>query len=131
MSLPQDFWKQLPERTDAELYDMLTHPDDYQPEAIEAAKDELRKRNLAPERAAQLEGIAQSQKAVEDTNANQPLGWPVRILILMGCSGIFGVPWAVFYESNGYKRKASQCWVLTGISVAFWWGLALLMYLGR
>ncbi len=131
MSLPQDFWKQLPDRTDAQLYDMLAHADDYQSEAIEAAKDELRQRNLAPERAAQLEAVAQSEKAVEDTKTNQPLGWLMRILIFIGCSGILGAPWALFYERRGYKRKAVQCWVTMVISLVFWWGFALLTYLWR
>ena len=84
MPLPQAFWKELPGRSDGQLYDMLAHPDDYQPEALEAAQEELRKRNLAPERAQQFEAAAQSQKAVEDTKAIQPLGWPMRILIFMG-----------------------------------------------
>ena len=43
MSLPRAFWEQLPLKTDAELYDMLAHQDDYQPEALTAAKEELRK----------------------------------------------------------------------------------------
>lgn len=129
MSLPQDFWEQLPERTDEELYGMLAHPDDYRPEALEAAKEELRKRNLAPVRTAQLEAVAQSQKTVEDTKANQPLGWPMRILVFMVSFGILGVILALFYESKGYKRKASQCWITMGISIVFWLGLTLLMYL--
>jgi len=131
MPLPQAFWKELPGRSDGQLYDMLAHPDDYQPEALEAAQEELRKRNLAPERAQQFEAAAQSQKAVEDTKAIQPLGWPMRILIFMGCSGILGAPWALFYESKGYTRKASQCWTIMVISIVFWWGLALLKYLGQ
>ena len=43
MTLPKDFWEQLSLKTDSELYDMLSHQEDYLPEALAAAKDELSK----------------------------------------------------------------------------------------
>jgi hypothetical protein len=55
MSLPNDFWERLPLKTDAELYDMLAHQEGYLPEALAAAKDELSKRKLPPERVSQFE----------------------------------------------------------------------------
>jgi phosphotransferase system glucose/maltose/N-acetylglucosamine-specific IIC component len=119
MSLPNDFGEQLPLKTDAELYDMLAHQDDYLPEALAAAKDELSKRNLAPERVAQIEATVQSQKAAAETKAQERLGWPMRIFLFIFFAGIFGAVLAVYYDSKGYKRKASDCWITLGVSLAF------------
>ena len=55
-SLPPDFEQQLHERTDAELSDMLDHPGDYVPGAIEAVKNELHRRR--PETTTSLENGA-------------------------------------------------------------------------
>jgi hypothetical protein len=54
MSIPDEFYNQLPQRTDEQLYDMLAQSADYLPEALEAARRELRKRRLPPERATQI-----------------------------------------------------------------------------
>ena len=118
MSLPKDFWEQLPLKTDAELYDLLAHQNDYLPQAVAAAKSELSKRNLAPERTAQLEAAVQSEHAAAETKAQERLGWPLRLLIFMFCAGMLGALLAVYYESKGYKRKASDCWITLGISAA-------------
>jgi hypothetical protein len=39
MSLPKAFFELLARKTEEELYEMLTRPNDYQPEAIEAARE--------------------------------------------------------------------------------------------
>src|SRR4051794_27598290 len=59
MTLPKDFWEQLHKKTDADLYDMPAHENDYLPEALAGARGELRKRNLTPESSTQPEGVAQ------------------------------------------------------------------------
>ena len=46
MPLPKQFLEQLPHETDVGLYLMLGNPDDYTPEALEAAKAELGRRGL-------------------------------------------------------------------------------------
>lgn len=131
MSLPKDFFVQLPLKTDGELYDMLAHQDDYLPEALEAAKDELAKRNLAPERVAQLEATVQSQKVAEETKAQERLGWPMRIFIFIFCAGLFGALLAVYYDSKGYKKKASDCWITLGVSAAIHIVAGVLLYSER
>jgi hypothetical protein len=118
MSLPKEFWEQLPEKTDGELYDMLAHQADYLPEALDATRDELRKRNLSPERVAQLETTAQTHKAAEATKASERLSWPMLILIFFLCAGTAGAVLAVYYDSKGYKQKASDCWTTMAISLA-------------
>ena len=131
MSLPQDFWDQLPSKSDAELYDMLAHEQDYLPEVVAAARQEIGKRNLAPERLAQLDAAVQSQTVAEAAKAEERLGWPMRILIFFLCAGIAGAILAVYYDSKGYKRKARDCWVTLGVSVAVHVVLGVLVYSGR
>ena len=128
MSLPQDFWEQLPLKTDAELYEMLAHQTDYLPEALAAAKDELSKRNLAPEKVAQLEATVQSRDATAEAKAQERLGWPMRILFFFFCAGLVGALCAVYYDQKGYKRKASDCWVTLGVSATVHLAFFLISY---
>ena len=120
MTLPKSFWEQLSLKTDAELCDILAHQEDYLPEALAAAKDELSKRNVAPERVAQLEAGVQSQQAAADAKAQERLDWPTRIFIFLFCAGLLGLVLAVYYDGKGYKRKASDCWVTLAVSLAFY-----------
>ena len=116
MSLPREFWEELPQKTDAELYDILSHEEDYLPEALMAAKEELNKRNVAPERIAELETRAESQKKEENAKAEQRLSLPLRVLIFLFCGGIFGALLAFYYSNHGYTKKANDCWVTVGAS---------------
>lgn len=117
MPLPKEFLEQLPLKTDAELYDLLAHQDDYLPEAVAAAKDELTKRSLAPEKVAQLEATIKSQDAAAETRAQERLSWSTRILIFIFCAGLGGALLAVYYDSKGYKQKAADCWITLGVSI--------------
>ena len=58
MALPREFWEQLPRKTDVELYNMLLQHGDYLPEALAAAEEELRKRNLTPEKVQEIAAAA-------------------------------------------------------------------------
>ncbi len=129
MPLPKDFGEQLPLKTDAELYDILVHEEDYLPEAVAAAKEELSRRNLAPAQVAQLEAIVQSESAAAETKAKQRLGWPLRIFVFFFCAGIFGALLAVYYDKEGYKKKASDCWVTLGVSAAIHITVGFLLWL--
>ena len=128
MTLPKDFWGQLPLKTDGELYDMLAHADDYLPEALAAAKDELSKRNLAPAKIVQLEEEIQSEKVAAEAKAEERLGWPTRIFIFLFCAGLFGALLAVYYDNKGFKKKAADCWITLALSIAFHVVLGLVLY---
>ena len=118
MSLPKDFWEQLPLKSDAELYDVLAHQEDYLPETVAATREEMLRRKLAPERVVQLEAAVQSQSAEAEAKAQERMGWPMRVLVFLFCAGIAGVLLAVYYSNQGYKKKASDCWMTLGLSVA-------------
>ena len=122
MSLPPEFWENLSKKTETELYDML---------ALERAREELRKRNLSPDQATRLESVPQSQKAMEETRAGEPLSWPLRILIFVLCCGISGAVFAVYYDSKGFKRKAKDCWITLGASLAVHFLVTLIYSMGR
>ena len=131
MALPKDFWSRLPLREDHELYGMLAQPDDYLPEALAAAREELAKRKLAPERVAQLDARLESQKAVAQAHAQERLGWPMRILIFLFCAGLIGILLAAYYDSKGYKQKARDCWVTLGVVMLAHLFLGGLLYVMR
>ncbi len=116
-SLPRDFWEQLQSRSDQDLYEMLANEADYLPEAIAAAREELRKRNLTLEQVTQLQAVAQLEQASQKAKADEHLGWPMRILIFFLCAGLLGAVLAVYYESKGYKTKAKEAWITLGVSV--------------
>ena len=64
MALPEEFWEELPHRTDLELYEMLVQDDVYLPEAVAAGRQELRRRGkLTPEGMAELEAAAAQARA--------------------------------------------------------------------
>ena len=134
MPLPQEFWKELPERTDEQLYDMLANSGDYVSEALEAVREELRKRNLPPERAAQLEATIQQKHAGEQQKADESLSWILRIVMFLlsatMCIGALGLALLPsYYESKGYTKKARQCWTWFGWGLGIWLTLAVVCFL--
>ncbi len=125
--LPTGFLEELPTETDAELYDILAHQEDYLPAALAAAKAELRKRNLTPERVAQLETSIRSRLATEDAKARERLSSSMRILIFI-FAGLPGILLAGYYTTNGYKRKAVDSWITLGCATIFQLVLGVLIY---
>lgn len=107
---------------------MLAQADDYLPEALAAAREELGRRNLAPEKVTDaIESIKQARRACEASRNTEPLAWPLRISILM-LGGTVGIPAALYYSINGgYKRKfrESLIWIL--YAIVFWLGIGMLI----
>ena len=114
MPLPTEFWHKLTQRSDKELYEMVTHAQDYLPEALEAIKGELNRRGLSHEQTAELEAVAQAQIIREEDKAREPLGWIVRILMLLM---VWPLIFVFYYGLTGQKRKAKECviWVCYGL----------------
>lgn len=111
MPLPKEFWEALPLKSDTELYEMLAHEDDYRPEALDAARAELARRKLAPERVAQLEAVTGARTAENLRKAEEPLSWPLRIMVFLVCAGLPGMFMALYYDSKGARRKSRECWI--------------------
>lgn len=113
--LPSQFWEELPQKSDIELYEMLAQKDDYLPEAVAAAGDELRRRNLDIPKAAQIQSIVESQILNREKKAHERLSWPTRLLIAVGVAMALGIlPFFIvvgYYHMQGYKQKAKDCWI--------------------
>ena len=127
MSLPPDFHKQLLEKTDSELYEILAHREDYLPEAFDAAKQEFASRNLPADKVVQLQAALEAQKVQEDKKAEIGLPWYAKALIFVGLLPF--VWFAVYYEYQGYKNKTRQCWAWAAYSFIFWFIIGLLQAL--
>lgn len=128
MLLPHGFEKTLTEKTDEQLYDMLAHEVDYMPEALEAARMEIQRRNLGPTLVAQLESGTQSNLAQELQAAQRPLSWFVKLMLVLFGFTLFQILVASLvaqaYRSKGYLRKYKECWTWTWYGLGFWvvWG---------
>ncbi len=105
--------REFAEASDEELYDVLAHPESYVPEALEAARDVLRSRNLIPATAAALEAASSERKVAENASAvvraALPLQWWLRVLMFLLS---FGLPQLILAEvylrPRGYERKAKE-----------------------
>lgn len=120
MQLPTDFEKKLTLKTDEQLYDMLAHEEDYLPEALAAARAELQRRELDPARVTQLGRQTEAKLDEESRIANEPLSWPVRILMALLAFGIPQFVAAKAYEVSGYQRKHRECWAWMRYGMGFW-----------
>jgi hypothetical protein len=115
MWMSREFRTDLAEKTDGQLYEVLAHAEDYLPEALEAARTEVHRRHLAPERGAQLQALARATVAEEAQRAEAPLGWIFRILFLL--APFLAVFCAASYLSRGYHAREDQCWRWVGYGV--------------
>jgi len=71
MPPPPEFFRRLPETSDEDLFEMLTLPEQYQPEALQAAREELRKRNVPPERIAELDAQGEKHRVEVERNTRE------------------------------------------------------------
>ena len=71
MQPPPEFFKRLPEMPDEHLFEMLTLPEQYQPEALQAARTELQRRNVPNERIAQLDAQGERLRVERETRAKE------------------------------------------------------------
>jgi len=116
------------ERTDAELIKIVTGPtDDYQPEALEAARLEYAHRNLTEAQVAVAEQEILHTQAVDEAKANTPLGTIFKILAFI-FPGILLLMLSGLFRADGYERKAREMvrWTLYGL--AFYVGLVVLIF---
>lgn len=103
------FAESMATRTDAELVEIVTgDPDDWQPDAVAAAKEEIAKRGISGERREELE----SRVGREVAAAQRPLSRSMRLLVI-ACGG-FCLPGIAIvylytqYEKAGETRKARE-----------------------
>jgi hypothetical protein len=117
---PKEFFEKLPSRTNEELFDILAHPENYLPAAIEAANEEISRRGIEPEkrRAGAAEILSQEEAAKSD-KLKQSLPLWARILTVIFCPLLLAVILWGSYRSNGFKRKAREIWMFYFIGVGW------------
>ena len=109
----------MSERSDAELLLIVSEQrDDYQPEALKAAEEELLKRNLSTEQVLEAEEVNQEKKRIAGLRDNEPLEVYWKILTAL-FPGIFQLVLAGGFRREGYSRKAKDLkrWTLFGFGL--------------
>ena len=134
MATPSDLEQQIAEKSDDALVEMLHQPEDWLPESLDVARSELTRRKVNFTSA--LSELAALDSADAIRKAAEPLadGEAVQIFLYT----LFGLVPGIFYthfKSSGYKRagyekKARQCQVVFGCSLAIWvvGGAALILF---
>ena len=113
-----DLKRVMANKTDGELYDVLYgHSGDYTTDAVEAAKQEFKSRNLNAPTVNTISTAVAEQKQTEE----QPLEWGYRILAFFISTAFLGIPVILahrHYVENGARRKAREWgkWALFGLA---------------
>lgn len=98
-------------KTDSELLEIVTKlKDDYQPEAVEAAKEEIKNRNLSDEKIDQAEKEIKVKETIQKSKENEPLETVQRVMFFIFFWGV--IPWlmASTFKNNGFLKKNKDAW---------------------
>jgi hypothetical protein len=126
MALENKFASVMSKKTNNELIGIVTiNKENYQAEAIEAAKIEIKNRNLSDTQIEKANRINEKKVAEIQKKAEEPLGGEYKILLLF--LPIRAISLSVYYENKGYDLKAKEAirWCYYG--VAFWAFIILLI----
>lgn len=90
--------------------------DDYEPNAIKAAEQELFTRSLSQEELDLIRHEIHKEMLVANQRANESLGLGLRILAAL-IPGVIQLIISGFLNANGYHKKAKQLtkWTLLGL----------------
>lgn len=110
----------MTKRSNSELLEIVTKlKDDYQPEAVESAKEEIQSRNLTNDLIELAKSELASKEVEEVDKGNAKLEVGPKILFIIFYWGV--IPWliAFTYKNNGYSRKYREAWkfMLIGLIV--------------
>ena len=119
----------MSQRSDAELLKILNEQRyDYQPEAVVAAEEELKKRNLSVEAIEKAKKEIEINKKVVADKADQKLdgAWKAIAFIF---PGLLLVIFSGTFKADGYDRKAKELvkWTLFGFAFYFGFGVLLVL----
>ena len=127
--MANQFTDQMSRRTDAELLKIvIDQRNDYQPEALLAAEEELARRNLSPEQVSSAKEELERKKTFDEKRANEPLDMSLKILTAI-FPGILQIILSGTYKVEGYDRKARELvrWTLYGFGFYFSFVMLLLI----
>lgn len=104
--------------------------DQYQQEAIDAARVELQRRRIDEDELARLEDEEQAEALAEISKQHVSLsavGW--ILALIFGTIIVWNLLATVILHSRGYTRKAKNVLAAIPISIAAWWGTFLTLSL--
>ncbi|UYV14463.1 hypothetical protein [Porphyrobacter sp. ULC335] len=103
--------------------------DGFEPEFVDAAKVELRRRGLEGEAIGELAAQAEQLAAYEKAQLDAPLNWPARIAFLLFGFTTIGIIFAIAQRHLGYPRKSFEAFVWSAASLGFWLVIAVFLLL--
>jgi hypothetical protein len=127
--MANNFEDLMSKKNDTDLFKIVTGSvDDYQPAALEAAKNEFAKRNLAEDQFEATKQEIEQDKKIKYDKANEPLdmGWRILAFIF---PGLIPLIFSGGFRINGYERKASEFVKWTFYGFGFYIGLGALIAL--
>ncbi|MEI6823936.1 MAG: hypothetical protein WCL51_18550 [Bacteroidota bacterium] len=110
------FAERMSQRTNSELLKIIyEQKNDYQPEAVEAAELEIKKRNLSEEEIKESIQENKTKKVIEIEKANMKLAIGFKILTFI-FPGFLQIVFAGTFKADGYDRKARELarWTING-----------------
>jgi hypothetical protein len=119
----------MSDRTDADLVKMTTiERNQFQPDAVIAAEEELKKRNLTADQIETVNTDIRIETEKEGEKANEPLGifWKILTFLFPGLINIF---FSGAYTVDGFHRKARELRRWTVYGFGFYVGLILIIFL--
>jgi hypothetical protein len=121
-----DFRQVMSSKTDSDLLKIITvEREQFQADAIIAAEEELKRRNLTADQMDTVKTETKMNAIIDNEKSNEPLGLFLKILTFM-----FPVILAMFfsaaYKNSGYGRKANELTRWTIYGLIFYFGLILL-----
>jgi len=125
-----NFTEVMTKKSDSELLEIVTKlKDDYQPDAVEAAREEIKNRNLSDEKIKQAENEIKEKETKEKDKENEPLEIGQRIMFLIFFWGI--IPWimASTFKNNGYLKKYKDAWRFMKYGFLTYVGFIIIMFL--
>lgn len=115
----------MSEVTDKELVKIVyVFAADYQPEAVEAAKYEIDKRNLSSLQIDELKVEISVNRQQEASKAEMPLQtyWKVLTFVF---PGVLNLVFAMLFAADGYDKRTKEMWKWTLYGFCFYVVLVL------
>jgi hypothetical protein len=105
----------MSQKSDEQLLKIIARPQDYQPEALEAAQREVSKRNLSSERVEVVKNEIIEEEKLSLAKAAIPLEGTYKTLSFF-FPGIILLMISSALRTNGYEKKASDLvrWTVFG-----------------
>ena len=125
-----DFTEVMIKKSDSELLEIVTKlKDDYQPEAVEAAKEEIKNRNLSDDNIKEAENEIKEKEIKIKDKENEPLETGQRIMFFIFFWGI--IPWimASTFKNNGFLKKYKDAWRFMKYGFLTFVGFVIVMFL--